>query len=148
MLTDAQPYDSNVLHLSISTKTYWWRKILSNGGNLFVHLIYIFSGEIDSTLSSQVTGKMPLLVDDNDIKTALRYVQYWNGPFCDALHVGVFTSTTKIIAYKNTIGEILIQELPPMSATSTEICGETTNGKITEITVSRFKSTFFYILKL
>ena len=120
---------------------------MSNGGNLFVHLIYIFSGEIDSTLSSQLTEKMPLLVDDNDIKTALRYVQYWNGPFCESTHVGVFISTTKIIAYKNTIGEILIQELP-MSATPKEICSETTNGKITEITVSWFKSTFFYILKL
>ena len=39
LFTDVQPYDSDVLHLSISTKTYWWRQIFSNGGNLFVHLI-------------------------------------------------------------------------------------------------------------
>ena len=38
LLTDVQPNDSNVLHLSISTKTYWWRQMLSNGGNLFVYL--------------------------------------------------------------------------------------------------------------
>ena len=39
LLTDVQPYDSDVSHLSISTKTYWWCQLLSNGGNLFVHLI-------------------------------------------------------------------------------------------------------------
>ena len=39
LLTDVQPYDSDVLHLSILTKTYWWRQILSNSGNLFVDLI-------------------------------------------------------------------------------------------------------------
>ena len=39
LLTDVQPYDSDVLHLSISTKTYWLRQLLSNGGNLFVHLL-------------------------------------------------------------------------------------------------------------
>ena len=39
LLTDVQPYDREVLHLSISTKTYWWHQLLSNGGNLFVHLI-------------------------------------------------------------------------------------------------------------
>ena len=39
LLTDVQPYDSGVLHMSISTKTYWWRQFLSNGGNLFVYLI-------------------------------------------------------------------------------------------------------------
>ena len=36
LLTDIQSYDSDVLHVSISTKTYWWRQLLSNGGNLFV----------------------------------------------------------------------------------------------------------------
>ena len=41
LLTDVQPYDSDVLHLSISTKTYCWRQLLSNGGNLFIHLIEI-----------------------------------------------------------------------------------------------------------
>ena len=30
-------------HLSISTKTYWWRQLSSNGGNLFVHLIAYFT---------------------------------------------------------------------------------------------------------
>ena len=40
LLKDVQPYDSDVLHLSISTKTYWWHELLSNGGYLFVHLIY------------------------------------------------------------------------------------------------------------
>ena len=39
LLTDVQPYDTEVLHLSISTKTYRWRQLLSNGGNLFIHLI-------------------------------------------------------------------------------------------------------------
>ena len=39
LLTDVQPYDSDVLHLSISTKTYWSLQLLSNSGNLFVHLI-------------------------------------------------------------------------------------------------------------
>ena len=39
LLTDVQAYDSDVLHLSISTKTYWWRQLLSNGGNLFVHIL-------------------------------------------------------------------------------------------------------------
>ena len=39
LLTDVQPYDSDVLHLSISTKTYCWCQLLSNGGNLFVHPI-------------------------------------------------------------------------------------------------------------
>ena len=39
LLTDVQPYNSDVLHLSISTKTYWWHQLLSNVGNLFVHLI-------------------------------------------------------------------------------------------------------------
>ena len=147
LLTDVQPYGSGVLHLSISNKTYWRRQILSNGGNLFVYLIYIFSGEMDSTLLSQLTGKMPLLVDGNDIKTTLRYVQYWTESCCHALYVGVFTSTTKIIAYKNPVGEILIQERSIL-AFPEEISGETTNGKITEIRVSKFKSTLFYILKL
>ena len=39
LLTDVKPHDSDVLHLSISTKTYWRRQLLSNDGNLFVHLI-------------------------------------------------------------------------------------------------------------
>ena len=39
LLTDVQTYDSDVLHLSISTKTYYCRQLLSNSGNLFVHLI-------------------------------------------------------------------------------------------------------------
>ena len=39
LLTDVQPYDSDVLHLSISTKIYCWNQFLSNGGNLFVHMI-------------------------------------------------------------------------------------------------------------
>ena len=39
LLTDVQAYDRGVSDLSISTKTYWWRKILSNGGNLFIQLI-------------------------------------------------------------------------------------------------------------
>ena len=39
LLTDVQPYDSDILHLSISTKTYWWHQLLSNGEKLFVHLI-------------------------------------------------------------------------------------------------------------
>ena len=41
LLTDFRPYDSIVLHLSTSTKTYWWRQLLSNGWNLFVHLMII-----------------------------------------------------------------------------------------------------------
>ena len=41
LLIDVQPYGSDVLHLSISTKTYWWHQLLPNGGNLFVHLIVI-----------------------------------------------------------------------------------------------------------
>ena len=40
LLTDVQPYDSYVLHLSIATKTYWWHQLLPNGGNSFVRLIY------------------------------------------------------------------------------------------------------------
>ena len=43
LLTDVQPYDSDVLHVSISTKTYWWHQLLSNNGNLFVHLIFFIS---------------------------------------------------------------------------------------------------------
>ena len=43
LLTYVQPCDSDALHLSISTKTYWWRQLLSNDGNLFVHLINNFS---------------------------------------------------------------------------------------------------------
>ena len=39
LLTDVHPYDSEVLHLSISTNTYWWHQLLSNCGNLFVHPI-------------------------------------------------------------------------------------------------------------
>ena len=39
LLTDVQPYDSDVLHFSISTKTYWLRQLLSNGGNPIVHLV-------------------------------------------------------------------------------------------------------------
>ena len=46
LLTDAQLYDSCVLHLSISTETYLWRQLLSNGGNLFVHLIIYFLSNI------------------------------------------------------------------------------------------------------
>ena len=41
LLTDVKPYDSDVLNLSISTKTYWWHQLSSNGGNLFVHLIIV-----------------------------------------------------------------------------------------------------------
>ena len=41
LLTDVQTYGSDVLHLSISTKTYWWHQLLSNGGNIFVHLIIV-----------------------------------------------------------------------------------------------------------
>ena len=40
-MTEVEPYDSDVLHLSISTKTYLWRQLLSNGGNLFVHVIFL-----------------------------------------------------------------------------------------------------------
>ena len=39
LLTEVQSYDSDVLHLSISTKTYWWHQLLSNGGNLYAHLM-------------------------------------------------------------------------------------------------------------
>ena len=39
LLTGVQLYDSDDLHLSISSKTYWRRHLLSNGGNLVVHLI-------------------------------------------------------------------------------------------------------------
>ena len=42
LLTDVHPYDSDFLHMSISTKTYWWHQLLSNGGNLFVHLIKVY----------------------------------------------------------------------------------------------------------
>ena len=28
LLKDVQPYDSDALHLSIPTKTYWWRQLL------------------------------------------------------------------------------------------------------------------------
>ena len=42
LLTDVKTYDIDVLHLSFSIKTYWWRQLLSNDGNLFVHLIYIY----------------------------------------------------------------------------------------------------------
>ena len=37
LLTDVYAYDSDVLHPSISTKTYWWHQLLSNGWYLFVH---------------------------------------------------------------------------------------------------------------
>ena len=40
LLTDFQTCNSDVSHLSISTKTYWWHQLLSNGGNLFIHLIH------------------------------------------------------------------------------------------------------------
>ena len=43
LLSDVQPYENVVLHMSISTKTYWWHQFLSSGGNLFVHLIVFFS---------------------------------------------------------------------------------------------------------
>ena len=47
LLIDVQPYDSDVLHLPIAIKTYWWRQLLSNGGNLFVHLIHMGHSILD-----------------------------------------------------------------------------------------------------
>ena len=35
LFTSVKPHDGEVLHLTIATKTYWWRQLLSNGGNLF-----------------------------------------------------------------------------------------------------------------
>ena len=55
MLIDVQPYDSDVLHLSISTKSYWWRQILSNGGNLFVRLIYLLNFSKDFLLKKKIS---------------------------------------------------------------------------------------------
>ena len=53
LLTNVQPYDCDVLHLSISTKTYWWHQLLSNGENLFVHLI-TYVGQTGKLLNAEV----------------------------------------------------------------------------------------------
>ena len=55
LLTDVQPYDSDVLHLSISTKTYWWYQLLSNGGNSLAHLIEYF---VDSIIYMHWAGML------------------------------------------------------------------------------------------
>ena len=39
LLSDVQSCGTDILHLTISTKAYWWHQLLSNGGNLFVCLI-------------------------------------------------------------------------------------------------------------
>ena len=63
LLTVVQLYDSNVLHLSILSKTYWWHQLLSNGGKLFVHLIIykyflvhydLFTNNLTSMLRFQI----------------------------------------------------------------------------------------------
>lgn len=40
LLTDDQPYNNDVLYRIILTISYWWCQILSNDGNLFIHLIF------------------------------------------------------------------------------------------------------------
>ena len=68
-LTDGQPHNSDFLHLSVSTKTYWRRQLSSNGGNLFVHLIIrikfrrfcsFFLEKVTVRNSGQSFGQIPI----------------------------------------------------------------------------------------
>ena len=66
LLIDVQPYERDVSHLSISTKTYWWRQLLSNGGNLLVHLIRLSKIKINKgtkgNINREINYKLQIFV--------------------------------------------------------------------------------------